>query len=129
MNFVNALNKPPVIKNSACSNHIELATQQWRNQRHQFVILSTFHCEFNGARSCSHAQKIIPLAPTHSFNSIFIVSTIIDLKLVDIHGMSFSQIPYKCPPSINNIFTRMLFFLFLSFIFIAHFFVGLRELA
>ena len=23
-------------------------------------ILSTSHCEFNGARSCAHAQKTIP---------------------------------------------------------------------
>ena len=32
LKFVNALNKPPLklSLSSACSNHIELATQQWR---------------------------------------------------------------------------------------------------
>ena len=64
---------------------------------------------------------------THLPNSSFIVSTIIDLKLVNIHGTSFSQIPYECPPSINNIFMCASFFpcLFASFIFIGHFFRGL----
>ena len=30
-------------------------------------ILSTSHCEFNGARSCAHARKTKPLAPIHPF--------------------------------------------------------------
>ena len=31
------------------------------------TILSTSHCEFNGARLCAHARKTIPLAPIHPF--------------------------------------------------------------
>ena len=36
-----------VINDSVRSNHIELATQQWRKSVPP--ILSTSHCEFNGA--------------------------------------------------------------------------------
>ena len=47
--FVNALNKSYrlVIKDSARSNHIELAAQKWRKSAPP--ILSTSQCEFNGA--------------------------------------------------------------------------------
>ena len=73
---------------------------------------------------------------THSLvyktNSTFIVSTIIDLRFFPIDHTAFPQAPYKLTPSINNIFTCASFFslflilsLFLSFIFIVHFFVGL----
>ncbi len=43
--------------------------------------------------------------------------------------MSFPHAPYKFLPSIKNILGALLFFLsfFVSFIFIAHFFVDLRE--
>ena len=54
-----------VIKDSGRSNYIESVTQQRRKSAPPF--LSTSHCEFNGARSCTHAQKTIPLAPIHSF--------------------------------------------------------------
>ena len=51
-----------------------------------------------------------------------------DLKLFDIHGTSFLHAPYKLlPPSQNIVGARRFFSLFVSFIFIAHFFVGLRE--
>ena len=70
--FVNALNKPPlklqyrlVIKDSARSNYIESVTQQWRKLAPP--ILSTSHCEFNGAGSCTHARKTISKAPIHPF--------------------------------------------------------------
>ena len=58
--------------NSARSNHIELATQQWRKSAPS--ILSTSHCEFNGAHSCAHAQKTIPMAPIHSFTKQIVPS-------------------------------------------------------
>ena len=41
------------------------------------------------------------MAPIHLFTkqiaSTFMASTIIDLKLVDIHGTSLPYAPYKCP--------------------------------
>ena len=77
-------------------------------------ILSTSHCEFNGARLCTHARKTIPLALIHPFTeqivATFIVSTIINLKLADIHSMSFLCASYNGPPSINNNFTCGWFF-------------------
>ena len=66
VNFVNALHKPPLKLSlryqglSTRSNHIELATQQWRKSAPP--ILSTNHCEFNGAHSCAHTRKTIPLS-------------------------------------------------------------------
>ena len=38
------------------------------------TILSTSHCEFNGARSCAHARKTIPLAPIHPFTKQMVPS-------------------------------------------------------
>ena len=82
-------------------------------------ILSTSHCEFNGSQSCTHTQKIIPI---HLFTKqmvhTFIVSRIVDSKLVQISFTCFLYAPYKVLPSINNIFTCTSFFLcfhFLSF--------------
>ena len=71
-------------------------------------ILSTSHCEFNGARLCAHARKTILLI------------------LIQIIFTSFLFGHYKRLPSINNIFTRVSFFssLFLCFVFIAYFFRG-----
>ena len=61
-------------------------------------------------------------------NSTFIVSTIASQQLVQIVYISFLFGCYKGLPSMNNIFTRTPFFLFVSmflcFIFIAHFFRG-----
>ena len=55
---------------------------------------------------CSHAQETTPWHPFMCLltNSTFIVSTIIDLKLIDIHGihMHYKLFPY--------IFTHALFF-------------------
>ena len=78
MKFVNALNKPPlkqyrlVIKDSARSKDIELVTQQWRKSVPPILIAS--HCEVNGARSCAHTQKTIPLSPIHSFTKQMVPS-------------------------------------------------------
>ena len=113
-----------VIEDSACSNHTESTTKQWRKSAPP--ILSTSHCEFNGARLCIHAQKTIPLAPIHSFTKqIFIVSTIVYPNFMDIIFIDSLYVPYKRLPSINNIFTRVSSFLY--FIFIAHFYVHLHE--
>ena len=75
--FVNALNSRHegyrlVINDPARSNHIELATQQWRKSAPP--ILSTSHCEFNGARWCAHARKTIPLAHIHPFTKKMVPS-------------------------------------------------------
>ena len=63
MKFVNALNKPPlsyrlVIKDSARSNHIELAAQQWRKSAPP--ILSISQCKFNGAICAPTLEKPSP---------------------------------------------------------------------
>ena len=73
---------------------------------------------------CPHSKN--HLLFTHSLiyytNSTFILSTIINLKLVDIHGMSFLCVSYKRPPSTKNIFMCASFFSNHStFIFITHF--------
>ncbi len=65
-----------------------------------------------------HAPTLEKPSPWHLF--------IIDLKLVEIVLPGYLCVPYKGLPSINNIFMCTLFF-FVSFIFIAHFFVGLRK--
>ena len=87
--FVNALNKPPryrlVIKDSACCNDIESVTQQWRKSAPP--ILSASHCEFNGARSCAHAWKTIPLAPIHPFTK--------------------QMLPLLCPESLTRSMLRL----------------------
>ena len=57
---------------SACSNDIESVAQQRRKSAPP--ILSTSHCEFNGARLCAHARKTIPLAPIHSFTKQMVPS-------------------------------------------------------
>ena len=66
--FVNALNKPDL----AFSNDIESVAQQWRKLAPP--ILSISHCEFNGARSCAHARKPIPLPPIHLFTKPIVPS-------------------------------------------------------
>ena len=77
LKFVNALNKPPrklslSYKDSARSNYIESVNQQWRKSA--LPILSSSHCEFYGARSCTHARKTILLAPIHSFTKQIVPS-------------------------------------------------------
>ena len=57
---------------SARSHYIESVTQQWRKLAPP--ILNTSHCEFNGAHSCAHAQKTIPLAPIHPFTKQMVLS-------------------------------------------------------
>ena len=66
-------------------------------------------------RPHSENHPIDTNTPIHYTNSTFIVSTIIVLKLVDIHGTSFLCVSYKGPPSINNIFTCASFFFFVCF--------------
>ena len=69
--FVNALNKPPlklyrlVIKDSAHSNNIESVSQQWRESAPP--ILSTSHCEFNGAVRAPTLEKP---SPWHQFTRL-----------------------------------------------------------
>ena len=65
--FVNALNKSYrlVIKDSARSNDIESVTQQWRKSAPP--ILSTSHCEFNGA---VHAPTLEKPSPWHQFTRL-----------------------------------------------------------
>ena len=107
------------------------STQQWRKSAPP--ILSTSHCEFNGARSCAHARKTIPLTPIHPFTKQLVPS---------MHQESFTRSllrsfsPVLCVglikgflPSITFLRTHcfLLLCLFVSFIFIAHFFVGLCE--
>ena len=117
-----------VIKDSACSNHIESATQQWKKSAPP--ILSTSYCEF------IHVPTLKKPSPWHQFTrllnkylaSTFIVSIIISPKLVQIVFTGILYECYKGLPSFNNIFTCVSFFLVCLFHFIAHFFVGLREL-
>ena len=79
-------------------------------------ILSTSHCEFNGACSCTHARKTIPLAPIHLFTKQ-IVPSLCPESLTQSLSKSFSSVfrrrPIKCflPSITNNIFTRASFFL------------------
>ena len=61
-----------VIKDSVCSNNIELVTQQWRKSA--LSTLSTSQCKLYGTRSCTHAQKTIPMAPIHSFTKQMVPS-------------------------------------------------------
>ena len=96
----------------------------------------TSHYEFNDGAvcRCAHvpAQKTTPLAPIHPFTkqmvATFIVSRIIDTKLVEIvfPVLCVCLIKGFIPPK-TFIHTHR-FFLFVSFIFIAHFFVDMREL-
>ena len=95
MKFVNTLNKPPlsyrlVIKDSARSNHIELATQQWR--KFAPLILSTNHCEFYGACLCIHARKTIPLALIHPFTKQ-LISSLYQESLTSILKRFVSPVP------------------------------------
>ena len=86
-------------------------------------ILSTSYCKFNGARSCTHAQKTIPMAPIHPFTKQMVPSLCPEL-LTQSLSKSFSPVPYKVLPSINNIFTRVLFFLCFFVSFLSHTFRG-----
>ena len=71
-------------------------------------------------RPRSENHPIDTNTPIHYTNSTFTVSTIIVLKLVDIHGTSFLCVSYKGRPSINNIFTCASFF-FSLFLCLFHF--------
>ena len=61
-----------IINDSARSNHIESATQQWRKSAPP--ILSTSHCEFIGVRLCAHAQKTIHLPPINPLTKQIVLS-------------------------------------------------------
>ena len=79
-------------------------------------ILSTRHCEFNGAHLCAHTP-LNTNSPVYYTNSTFIVSTITSQQLVQIIFTSFLFGRYKELPSMNNIFACMsFFFLFVCFI-------------
>ena len=105
--FVNAPNKPPLkllLSYQGLSNYIESVTQQWRKLAPP--ILSTNHCEFNGACWCAHTRKIIPLAPIHLFTRQIVL-----YRQSAINCTAFPLAPYKLPPSINNILRARHFFL------------------
>ena len=80
-------------------------------------ILSTSHCKFNRARSCTHAQKAIPLAPIHSFTEQMVPSLCPE-SLTRSLSKSFLSVfrrnPIKCfLPSIT--FYACVVFSFVSF--------------
>ena len=108
------------MEDSVHSNHIESIAQKWRKSAPS--ILSSSHCEFIGTHLCTHARKTIPLASIYSF-STFIVSRIIDSKLVEILFTNSSYVAYKVAFCHQQHFTHSSFFL-VSFIFIAHLFCG-----
>ena len=64
---------------------------------------------------------------THSLvyktNSTFIVSTIFNLRFFAIDHTAFPQVPYKLPPSINNIMRVSFFSFFLILSFSSHTFL------
>ena len=110
---------------SPCSNHIVPVTQQWRKLASP--ILSTSHCEFNGVRSCAHAQKTIPLVLIHPFSKQIVPllyqksSTSTLLRFIS---------PFPLMRLINHFlplktFLRTCHLLVSFFIFIAHLFCGL----
>ena len=112
-----------VINDSARSNHIESATQQWRKSVPP--ILSTSHYELRPfVCPCSRNHPLNTNSPVYYTNGTFIVSTIVSQQLVQIVFTGFLFGHYKGLPSINNIFTCVLIFSS-AFIFIAHFFRGL----
>ena len=54
------------------SYYIESANQQWWKSVPPF--LSTGHCESNGARSCTHVRKTIPIPLVPKFNTFIVPS-------------------------------------------------------
>ena len=97
---------------------IESVTQQWRKSAPP--ILSTSHCEFNGARLCAHTQKPSSWHPfTYLLNKWYVPSLCPELLTRNLSQsfLSISYAPYIGFPSINDIFTCASFFLcfFLSF--------------
>ena len=97
--------------------------------RERYCLLSTSHCKFNGACSCTHTQKTIPLAPIHLFTKQ-IVPSLSPESLIQSLVRSLSPVPLikGFLPSITFLHARCFSCLFLSFS--SHtFFVGLQELA
>ena len=78
-------------------------------------ILSTSHSICNGARSCAHALKTIPLAPIHLLIKQIIPSLYQQSSTWD-SLQSIILIYHKCPT-----YKRVPFFFFVCFIFIVHF--------
>ena len=78
-------------------------------------ILSTSHSICNGARSCAHALKTIPLAPIYSLIKQIIPSLYQQSSTWD-SLQSIILIYHKCPT-----YKRVPFFFFVCFIFIVHF--------
>ena len=89
-------------------------------------ILSSSHCEFNGACSCTHARKTILLAPIHPFTKQMVPLLCPELltRSLSKSFSSFSYAPYKVVPFINNILRMHRFFLclFLLLSFSSHIF-------
>ena len=76
-------------------------------------ILSTSHCEFNGTYLCAHARKNISLIPIHPITKQMVPSLCPELLTQSlsksISPKYFSYVPYKVLPSINNIYTCIVF--------------------
>ena len=107
--FVNALNKLPLqlslsYQRLSMSNHIELATQEWRKSAPP--ILSTSHFD-SGLMAPVRAPTLEKPPPWHLFTCL--------LNKLYLHCISnqrseaglypWHEFSYKGPPSINNIFT------------------------
>ena len=106
--------------------YVESTTQQWRKSAPP--ILSTSHCEFNGARSCAHARKTILLTLIHPFTT-HIVPSLYPQSFPSSSCRSFPPVflfgRYKGLPSMNNIFMRVSFFFLILLSFSSHTFRGL----
>ena len=95
--------------------YIESVTQQWRKSAPP--ILSTNHCEFNGTRSCTHAQKTIPLVPIHPFTKQ-IVPSLCPESLP--RSLSQSSSPVLCEGPIKCFLPSITFYVCVIFFFHFH---------
>ena len=82
-------------------------------------MLSTSHYEFNGARSCAHARKTIPLAPIHLFTKQMVPSLCpesLTRSLFQSFSSVFCMHPIKCfLPSITFLCARRFFYFLVCF--------------
>ena len=99
-----------------CSYYIESTNQQWWKSAPLF--LSTSHCKFNGAHSCAHVRKTIPIPLVLKFNTFIVPSINIE---------SISPMMKRCRLSLFSsylsrshlpgpfVWSARRFFIFLSF--------------
>ena len=88
-------------------------------------ILTTSQCEFNGARSCAHARKTIPIALIHPFTKQMVPSLCPELltqSLSKSFSPAFHMHPIKCfLPSITFLCVHRFFLIVsLSFFYFHH---------